>query len=36
MGISGGTKSLSAELTQVKLGMLGGDFDAGSVNLLYS
>jgi hypothetical protein len=36
MGISGGTKSLSAELTQVKLGMLGGAFDAGSVNILYS
>jgi len=31
--IASGTKSLSAELTQVNLG--GGTFDAGSINIMY-
>jgi len=32
----GGTKSLSAELTQIQLGQTGGDtFDGGSVNIAY-
>ena len=32
----GGTKSLSAEITQLSLlALYGGDFDAGSVNIMY-
>jgi hypothetical protein len=31
----GGVKSLSAELTQVKVMPLSGNFDAGSVNIMY-
>jgi hypothetical protein len=35
MSISGGSKSLTAELTQIKVGIEDGTFDAGAVNIKY-
>ena len=36
LAIGGGSKSLSAELTQVRITTTGGDtLDAGSINILY-
>ena len=34
--LGGGTKSLSAVLTQIKVFPQNGDFDAGSISLMYA